>query len=385
MSIVAPFADLAKDSSLAPLATEVTLAEVSTKLDDLASIDAGLTPLATEVSLQALITAIAAMATEATLASVIKAEDTTAVSGDAGIPLLALRYVSDTVTTSNDGDYTNIKVDEEGRLKVASKPASYPDATGDITAIQATIGTPVAGGTVIADVTRASNVMMFCTGTFAGINVSFEGSLEATGENWFGVQAIRSNANTVETATGALSAAPAYAWELSVNALARVRVRCTARTSGTQSWRIKLGTYATEPIPGSQVTGTQPVSGSVTVSGTATNTPATPTPIAINSAATTNASVVKASAGTLFGLTLWNNGAAAAFVKLFNKATAPVPGTDTPVMVIPIGAGAMVQLNFSDLGHRFATGIGIAITNLQADLDATAIAAGQVKVVGSYI
>jgi hypothetical protein len=107
--------------------------------------------------------------------------------------------------------------------------------------------------------------MMFCTGTFSTINVTFEGSIEATGDtNWFGVQAVRSNANTIETATGNLSAQPAYGWELSVNALKRVRVRCTARTSGTQSWRFVQGTYATEPIPAAQVSATQPVSGSVT-------------------------------------------------------------------------------------------------------------------------
>lgn len=113
--------------------------------------------------------------------------------------------------------------------------------------------------------------MAFCTGTFAGVNCTFEGSIESSGDtNWFGIQAIRSNANTIETTTGALSAAPAYAWEMSVNGLKRVRVRCTARTSGTQSWRFVLGTYATEPIPGAQVSATQPVSGTVTAgAGTA--------------------------------------------------------------------------------------------------------------------
>jgi hypothetical protein len=160
---------------------------------------------------------------------------------------------------------TVLNVDEEGRVKVSTKPASYPDITGDITAVQATIGTPVAGGTVSGDVSRASNVMAFCTGTFSTVNVTFEGSLEASGEtNWFGIQAIRTNANTIETATGNLSAQPVYGWEMSANALRRVRVRCTARTSGTQSWRFVQGTYATEPIPAAQVSATQPVSGTVT-------------------------------------------------------------------------------------------------------------------------
>ena len=197
-------------------------------------------------------------------------EDTPHVSGDYGQLMLAIRSDNDT-PTANDGDYTVFKLDEEGRLKVATKPASYADITGDITAVQATISTPVAGGTVAGDVSRASNIMAFCTGTFAGVNCTFEGSIESSGDtNWFGIQAIRSNANTIETTTGALSAAPAYAWEMSVNGLKRVRVRCTARTSGTQSWRFVLGTYATEPIPGAQVSATQPVSGTVTAgAGTA--------------------------------------------------------------------------------------------------------------------
>lgn len=208
------------------------------------------------------------LATEQTLNTIsgyFKAEDTAAISGDRGLPMLAQRFAADTPTTDADGDYALLKLDEEGRLKVASKPASYPDITGDITAVQATIGTPVAGGTVAGDVSRASNIMMFCTGTFSTVNCTFEGSLEATGDaNWFGVQAVRSNANTIETTTGNLSAQPAYAWEASVNALKRFRVRCTARTSGTQSWRFVQGTYATEPIPAAQISGTQPVSGTVT-------------------------------------------------------------------------------------------------------------------------
>lgn len=326
----------------------------------------------------------AQIATEASLAALLaayKAEDSTHTSGDLGLPLLGIRAAADAVTTSNDGDYTNLKIDEEGRLKVASKPASYADITGDITAIQATIGTPVAGGTVAGDVSRASNVMMFCTGTFSGVNVSFEGSIEATGDtNWFGVQAVRSNANTIETATGALSAQPVYAWELSVNGLKRIRVRCTARTSGTQSWRFVLGTYATEPIPAAQISGTQPVSGTVFV------TPAVPaTPYNLNSAATTNGALIIT--GTSGLQTFWasNIGATPAFVKLYNKATAPTVGTDVPAMIIPVPAAvsgvpgvAPLPVGFS--GFRFALGLGIAITGAVADSDTTAIAAGQVKV-----
>ena len=328
-------------------------------------------------------TGAATEATLATVAAAIKAEDAAHVSGDMGVPMFAMRQAADTTSTSDDGDYTILKIDEEGRLKVSSKPASYPDITGDITAIQATIGTPVAGGTVEGDVSRASNVMVFCTGTFAGVNCTFEGSLEASGDtNWFAVQAVRSNANTIELTTGALSAQPAYAWELSVNALKRFRVRATARTSGTQSWRFVQGTYATEPIPAAQASATQAVSGTVT----ATVTPPAPaTPYYKNSTADTNGALVLTGTSSLHCLWATNIGATPAFVKLYNTATAPTVGTDVPEMIIPVpaavsGVPGVASINPGFLTFRFALGLGIAITGGMADSDTTAVAAGQVKV-----
>lgn len=319
--------------------------------------------------------------------SALKAEDTAHASGDLGMPMLALRSALDSVTTDADGDYTNLKVDEEGRLKVSSKPASYPDITGDITAVQATIGTPVAGGTVVGDVSRASNVMMFCTGTFSTVNCTFEGSLQDTGDsNWFAIQVVRSNANTIETTTGNLSAQPAYAWEASVNALRRVRVRCTARTSGTQSWRFVQGTYATEPIPAAQVSATQPVSGTVTATVTAgTVNPVVPaTPYILNSAASTNDVLILTGTSGLQAFYATNTGAGVAFVKLYNKATAPA-STDVPAMILVVpaavsGVPGVCTLPIGFSGFRFALGLGIRVTGGVADNDTTAVAAGQVKV-----
>lgn len=320
--------------------------------------------------------------TNTKLDALTKTEDDAHISGDKGVVFFGIRSDSDTAT-ANDGDYTVLKLDEQGRLKVASKPASYPDITGDITAIQATISTPVAGGTVEGDVSRASNIMAFCTGTFSTVNCTFEGSLEATGaSNWFGIQAIRTNANTIETATGNLSAQPAYGWELSVNALKRVRVRATARTSGTQSWRFVQGTYATEPIPGAQVSATQPVSGTVTI------TNPTGTTYNVVTAASTNSAVVKASAGTLYEITISNPTATAAYVKLYNKTTAPTVGTDVPVMTISVPATSAttmpVSLIFGQVGKRFATGIGIACTAAAAATD-TGVSVIGIQINATYI
>ena len=344
--------------------------------------EATLASLRTDVAKDA--TLEAARALLETLIGALGNHSDPAADGRTGmVGLVARRRDSDAAPSIADGDLAFLATDEEQRLKVSSKPASYPDITGDITAIQATIGTPVAGGTVEGDVSRASNIMAFCTGTFSTVNVTFEGSLEATGAtNWFGIQAVRSNANTIETATGNLSAQPVYGWEMSVNALKRVRVRCTARTSGTQSWRFVQGTYATEPIPAAQVSATQPVSGTVT----ATVTPPAPaTPYFVNSAASTNGALILTGTSGVHAFYATNEGASPAYVKLYNKATAPTVGTDVPEMTIPVPAAAsgvpgVATLPIGFQGFRFALGLGIAITRNAVHTDTTAVGAGEVKV-----
>lgn len=345
------------------------------------------TPMPVSAAALPLPAGAATQTTLATIAGSIANHNAPFVDGSPGQVMLGKRRDSDSTLVA-DGDLNTFNMDEEGRLKVSSKPASYPDITGDITAIQATIGTPVAGGTVSGDVSRASNVMALCSGTFSTVNCTFEGSLEASGDtNWFGIQAVRTNANTIETATGNLSAQPAYGWEMSVNALKRVRVRATARTSGTQSWRFVQGTYATEPIPAAQVSATQPVSGTVTATVTAgTVNPVVPaTPYFVNSAATTNGALILTGTSNLSSLYVTNEGASAAYVKLYNKATAPTVGTDIPEMTFPVPAAAagvpgVANPNIGFHGFRFALGLGIAITRNAVHTDTTAVGAGEVKV-----
>jgi hypothetical protein len=325
----------------------------------------------------------AGAATEATLASIastIANSNDVYTAGSPGQIILARRRDTDN-SPAADGDLTVLNMDDEGRLKVASKPASYPDITGDITAVQAAIGTPVAGGTVAGDVSRASNIMVFCTGTFAGVNCTFEGSMEASGDtNWFAVQAIRSNANTIELTTGVLAAQPAYAWELSVNALRRFRVRCTARTSGTQSWRFVQGTYATEPIPAAQVSATQPVSFTqpAQVAGTAlmgdvglqvrANATGAASIHHIVSAATTNVAQIKATAGRVMGYCLSNTTASWRYVKLHNVASATAG--EAVAMTIGLPPNGKAECHIGQ-GLGFATAISRSIVTGAADADTT--------------
>ena len=183
-----------------------------------------------------------------------------------GIPMLSLRKDTDATATA-DGEMAMLHVDEEGRLKIASKPPSYPIATATVNTVNATL--PV-------NVGRASNVMVHvrndsATSHAAG-QYTFEGSLDSTNGTdgkWFVVQAIRTNANTIETVTGTLTITGntglAYGWEASVNGLEWFRIRNTLAASAVSvpGWAVRRGSDATGPIPGAQVTGTQGVSGTV--------------------------------------------------------------------------------------------------------------------------
>jgi len=95
------------------------------------------------------------------------------------------------------------------------------------------------------------------------------------------------------------------------------------------------------------------------------------------SLATTNAALIKASYGRMWALSAFNTTAADKFIKLFNKSTAPVPGTDTPVKTFRVPAnGSVVWV--PGIGSAFNLGLGVAIVGAAADLDATAVAAGDV-------
>lgn len=332
-----------------------------------------------------------------------------------------------------DGDVHPMVFNQEGRLKVSAQPAIYTASTGTITASAQTID---------VDVSRASNVMFYVTGTFSTVNCTFEGSIDG-GTSWFTVQAIRSNANTIETTTGDLSAAPVYAWEASVNALTNFRLRSTAWASGTQNWTILPGAYATEPIPGAQVSATQPVSGTVTATIAAaattiakaedavhasgdvgvpslavrTDTPATTssatgdydilhtnslgalqvaqnahtnggaTPYMLISAASTNATSLKASAGQIYTIAAMNLNASPRYLKLYNKASAPTVGTDTPLQVYMIPgntAGSGLTLSVP-VGMEFGTGIAFAITTGIATSDTGAVAASEIVININYL
>ena len=106
------------------------------------------------------------------------------------------------------------------------------------------------------------------------------------------------------------------------------------------------------------------------------------TPSKVISAASTNATSVKASVGKVFSIVAFNLNAAPRYLKLYDKASAPTVGTDTPkwVLMIPgntAGAGFSIPL---PMPLKFANGIALAITTGIADTDTGAVAANEIVV-----
>lgn len=297
-----------------------------------------------------------------------KAEDAPHTSGDIGVMHLGVRQDADTSPVSNDGDYHALLFNSIGRAKVSVKPGASTATTGAIT---------TSSSVIFVNVARESNATVSFNGTFAGVNATFEWSPDSTtgsDGNWYPVIAARSVGVVSESTTGVLANTPGYNWRLNVNGATYFRVRATAYTSGTANVVIQPAAFATEPSPTSNLAaGTNTIGGVIDKPTTSGGTSTT----RIISAATTNAGVAKASAGQVYGIQFTNTGAAVAYVKFYNKATAPTVGTDTTVDILAIPAGGSREMN-RPLGMAFATGIAYAITGGAADTDTTSVALNQV-------
>jgi hypothetical protein len=93
-----------------------------------------------------------------------------------------------------------------------------------------------------------------------------------------------------------------------------------------------------------------------------------------SSAASGNPDFLKGSAGEL--TKFWGlNGAAITYVQIYNKATAPTIGTDTPIFTYPVAANALFDVTIPNGGYYFATGIAYAFTTDAAGTTGAAAAA----------
>jgi hypothetical protein len=120
-----------------------------------------------------------------------------------------------------------------------------------------------------------------------------------------------------------------------------------------------------------------------TVLGASDDPVGSPNVVRVAAAASTNATLVKATPGNVFGFLFMSNAAAAktAFIKFYDKASAPTVGTDTPLFTVPLVSTTTIP-GFAELdlpvGVPFKTGIAYAITAGVADTDVAAVALNDV-------
>lgn len=111
------------------------------------------------------------------------------------------------------------------------------------------------------------------------------------------------------------------------------------------------------------------------------------TPGHLVSAATTNATSVQGSATTVGYITASNVNAAARYLKIYNKATAPTVGSDTPVhtFIIPGNtAGAGTNIPLPPQGIALGTGFAFALTTEATDAGSTGVAVSEIVINYGY-
>jgi hypothetical protein len=102
------------------------------------------------------------------------------------------------------------------------------------------------------------------------------------------------------------------------------------------------------------------------------------TPYHYLSLASTNSTLVAGRQTALYNTTVINTTATIYYLKLYDKATAPTCGTDTPVHTFPIpvttAQPVIITTNTTPIG--FNNGLGFCLTGLIADADTTVAAVG---------
>lgn len=111
------------------------------------------------------------------------------------------------------------------------------------------------------------------------------------------------------------------------------------------------------------------------------HTPSGDTPgsyIATGTSADVGASAIMSSPGVITMLVGTNKGVNPAYLKIFDKSSEPVLGTDIPKLRIMLPAAGGNNVPIPANGIYFANGCRLAITTGYADNDTTGVAAGDV-------
>jgi hypothetical protein len=193
------------------------------------------------------------------------------------------------------------------------------------------------------------------TGSATGSAKPANAFLMGIGDSGGLLQAVASASNTTDGTTGALIVS-VHTSAYSGSGFEKTRT-ATAASNTTGTGLLGVG------ILGYDGAKYQSVKTSTTGIVSVTDTAATTGGLSIVSASVGGtATVIKASAGQLYGYHFFNTTAAVAYVQIFNVAAASVTlGTTTPTLSIGMPAGSGVTVNF-DKGVAFSTAISFACT-----------------------
>ncbi len=260
-----------------------------------------------------------------------------------------------------------------------------------------------ANGNVLQTTNMGTAVLYInCSSCGGGTQINFEAL--GNGETWFAILGNKIGTTTTATTT---TTSGTQLWSFDVAGIRQIRARISAYSAGT----ITVRGDAVLP-DGSDAAGISASATGATNIGATTDvaciaTDATPCTVigalkgnnlllqtavgsTIGSWISDNSDVdivIKASAGTLYGLTITNSLAAVMYVRLYNL-TSPTCSSATGLVgrfIVPAattGSGVTVQI--PAVGITFSTGISACATTTVGDTNATAIAANSAVLTYQY-
>ena len=250
------------------------------------------------------------------------------------------------------------------------------------------------GNLILSDSPQVIKLVASTIGQAFTIDTLGYNSIEFTTQAFIGT-VLASNDNIQYSAIGGISNAGAWVTTLAAANTSYIfpclgrYIKLTSTTVGAFSYTLR-----TVPFMGNNVVAIGGVAVSQATSQLGVNlvnsggtaSAGTAGYVAIGSSATSNgqtlgtlvapltvaATVVKATAGKLYSISVGNAQATAVYLKVYNAASVTL-GTTSPIQNYLVPANGTFNVSINDVGLYFSTGICIAVTGGQALLDSTAL------------
>jgi hypothetical protein len=290
----------------------------------------------------------------------------TGVPYDSGTPLPVTGSFSATTTakataaapTYVEGSTSPLSTDLAGNLRISGSINATSTATATAAAPSYTEGT---ANPLSQNLSGDQRVIAKQSGTWAVMGAG--GTFPVTGTFWQATQpvSIASMPSTPVTGTFWQATQPISATSLPLP---------TGAALDSSLATLHTDLIAATPA-GSNLIGRAVADASAATGGIATTTRL------LSAAASTNATSAKGSAGRLYSAHGYNAATAVRYLKLYNKASAPTVGTDTPIKTLALPASAGFAFDWP-IGYSFTTGIAFALTTGSADADTGALTANDV-------